>query len=297
MDHLKQFGALPGLVKDAAVGYARVRRRAKERGEHPDMTPSGSAPPTFLNHVVSPVRTFATATLSLAEVKETSKALDVTINDLILAISTGAMRELLLHHDDRADEPLIASVPTATDTSPDRITGNALGGLRLSLPVHIDDPLERVRLTGVATGIAKENDQLMGPELIGRLMAYLPTALAPPAFRWLGNREAQNKMMNMSVANVRGPAERGHIGGAPVSEIYSVGQLSAGCGINITVWSYVDQLNIAVLSDDRTFDDTHEVTDAMIHAFAEIRGAAGLSEKLTEVHTAMPQASAGPARR
>ena len=296
LDHLKQFGELPGLMKDAAVGFARVRRRSKERGEQPDVTPSGAAPPTFLNHVVSPVRTFATATLSLAEVKETSKALGVTINDLVLAVSTGALRELLLRYDGRADEPLIASVPTATDTS-DRITGNALGGLRLSLPVHIDDPLERVRLTGMATGIAKENDRLMGPDLIGRFMAYLPTAVAPPAFRWLGNREAQNKMMNMSVANVRGPAERGHIGGAPVSEIYSVGQLSAGCGINITVWSYVDQMNIAVLSDDRTFDDTHEVTDAMIHAFAEIRRAAGLSEKLTEVHTAMAQANAVPIRR
>ena len=81
--------------------------------------------------------------------------------------------------------------------------------------------------------------------------------------------------MNVAVSNVPGPRERGHIGGAPVSEIYSVGVLSAGSAFNMTVWSYVDQVDIAVLSDDRTFDDTHEATDAMVHAFGEIRARAG----------------------
>ena len=75
-----------------------------------------------------------------------------------------------------------------------------------------------------------------------------------------------------------------------MSEIYSVGPVMAGAGINITVWSYVDQLNISVLADDITVEDPHEVTDAMIHAFTEIRRAAGLSADLTIVETAMAQA-------
>jgi diacylglycerol O-acyltransferase len=62
--------------------------------------------------------------------------------------------------------------------------------------------------------------------------------------------------------------------------------------MNITVWSYVDQLNISVLTDDLTLDDPHEATDAMVQAFTEIRSAAGLSEKLTEVPTAMAPATA-----
>jgi diacylglycerol O-acyltransferase len=67
--------------------------------------------------------------------------------------------------------------------------------------------------------------------------------------------------------------------------------LSAGAAINITVWSYVDQLDIAVLSDDRTFDDVHEATDAIVHAFAEIRSAAGLTGSLSAVSTAMASAN------
>jgi diacylglycerol O-acyltransferase / wax synthase len=98
--------------------------------------------------------------------------------------------------------------------------------------------------------------------------------------------------MNLPISNVPGPRQRGRVGGAQVTEIYSVGPLTAGSGLNITVWSYVDQLNISVLTDGATVDDPHEVTDAMLKAFAEIRSAAGLSAELTVVESAMAQAPA-----
>jgi hypothetical protein len=66
--------------------------------------------------------------------------------------------------------------------------------------------------------------------------------------------------------------------------------LTAGSGLNITVWSYVDQLNISVLSDGSTLEDPHEVSDAMVADFIEIRRAAGLSDKLTVVEAAMAPA-------
>jgi len=279
-DHARQVAELPGLIRDAAVGLTRVRRRSKERGTHPDLADAFDAPPTFLNHVVSPRRSFASATLQLADVKATAKALGITTNDLVLAIAAGGLRKLLLDYDGRADRPIIASVPTATDKS-DRITGNEISGLSISLPVHIADPTERARLIALATRIAKEDHEIMGPRLYGRMMAYLPTAVAPAAFRWLGRRDAPNKLMNVAVSSVVGPRERGHFGGAAVSEIYSTGVLSPGAPVNITVWSYVDQLGVAVLTDDQTFNDPHEATDALSAAFAELRSAAGISVQPT----------------
>ena len=89
-----------------------------------------------------------------------------------------------------------------------------------------------------------------------------------------------------------GPRERGHFSGATISEIYSVGPLVVGSGMNITVWSYVDQLSISVLTDDLTIDDPHEMTDAMVQAFVDIRRAAGFSEHLTEVGAVLPLAAA-----
>lgn len=248
-------------------------------------------PPTFLNHVVSPVRTFATASLSLAEVKETAKRLGVTFNDTVLSMAAGGLRELLLRYDGRADRPLLASVPVSTDRSPDRVTGNKISGLAVSLPVHVDDPLERVRLTSLATTRAKEFNDLLGPRLQEQMMDYLPPPLAPPLFRWQSRRAAHNSVMNVAVSSVPGPRQHGHLGGAQVGEIYSVGVLSPGSAFNMTVWSYVDQVDISILSDDQTFDDIHEATDAMVHGLNEIRRAAGLPV-LTTVDTAMAPAPA-----
>jgi diacylglycerol O-acyltransferase / wax synthase len=291
-DNLRHIVALPGLIVDVVRGVARVRRSARERRDHPEMAKLFRTPPTFLNHVVSPVRTFATASLALSEVKATAKSFGVTFNDVVLAMAAGGLRELLLRYDGRADRPIVASVPVSTDKSADRITGNEIGGLVVSLPVHIDDPLERVRLTALATARAKEDLDLMGPKLQGRLMEYLPPLFAPAMFRWQSKHAAHNKLMNVAVSNVPGPRERGHLGGAPVSEIYSVGVLSAGSAFNMTVWSYVDQLDIAVLSDDRTFNDVHEATDAMVHSFAELRRAAGFTGSPAAVTTAMGPAHA-----
>ncbi len=286
-DHVQNIAALPALIRDAAQGFARVRRRSKERGDQPEMAKMFKFPPTFVNHVVSPVRTFATASLALNEVKETAKRLGVTFNDIVLSMAAGGLRELLLRYDGRADRPIMASVPVATDKSVDRITGNEISGLPVSLPVHIDDPLERVRLTAMAASRAKEDNELLGPKLHGRLMEYLPPAFAPALFRWQAKRTAHSAIMNVAVSNVPGPRERGHIGGAPVNEIYSIGILSAGSAFNMTVWSYVDQVDISILSDDLTFNDVHEATDAMIHGLAEIRRAAGLPAELSTVCTAM----------
>ncbi len=279
-------------MRETATGVTRVRRRAKERGAHPDLARNFAPPQCFLNHVVTPGRRFATAPLALADVKETGKHLGVTLNDIVLATAAGALRRLLLRYDGRADSPLIAGVPVSYNTSPERLAGNEFTYMTPSLPVHIDDPLERVRLTALATGIAKENHQLLGPTVLPAWLSYLPPAFAPGIFRRQARRVESASVMNLTVSNVPGPRERGDIEGATVSEIYSVGPIVAGSGLNITVWSYVDQLAISVLTDDRTLDDAHEATDAMIDAFLEIRKAAGLPAELTTVGSTMPLAAA-----
>jgi diacylglycerol O-acyltransferase len=95
-DHTRQVAALPKVIADAVRGLERLRRRARERGTQPDLARLLHAPPTFMNHVVSSVRTFATATLPLTQVKTTSKHLGITINDLVMAMTAGALRKLLL---------------------------------------------------------------------------------------------------------------------------------------------------------------------------------------------------------
>jgi diacylglycerol O-acyltransferase / wax synthase len=290
-DHGRQMRRLPGLVAQTARGVTRVRRRVKERGTHPELAANFSPPASFINHVVSPVRRFASAPLALADVKEVAKTLGVTLNDVVLATVAGALRELSLRYDGAADAPLIAGVPMNYG-SPDRLVGNEFTYMTPSLPIHRDDPLERVALTATSTRRAKEDHQLLGPSLIPAWMNYLPPMVAPPAFRWQAKRMGSSAIMNLTVSNVPGPRERGSVRGATISEIYSVGPLVVGSGMNITVWSYVDQLSVSVLTDDLTTEDPHEVTDAMLRSFLDIRRAAGCSEELTEVGGALPLAGA-----
>jgi diacylglycerol O-acyltransferase len=276
-DHVASLRELPRLVWDTVKGVRRVRRKSTSA---PGLARNFHPPETFLNHVVTPGRTFASATLGLGDVKATGKQLGVTINDMVLAISTGALRNLLLKYDGHADEPLLCGVPMSTDTSPQRISGNALGTIVVSLPVDVADPLEWVRLASIGATIGKENARLLGHELVSRWSSYAPPALTEWGFRRIAASDSPNKLINVPISNVPGPREFGRIAGSPLTQIYSVGPLTFGVGVNITVWSYVDQLNISVLADDATFSDPHEVTDAMVDAFDQIRIAAELSTEV-----------------
>ncbi|MDP7704424.1 MULTISPECIES: wax ester/triacylglycerol synthase family O-acyltransferase [unclassified Mycobacterium] len=287
VDHMRHIKRIPATVRYTAQGIRRVRRSSRKLS--PELTMPFTPPPTFMNHMLTPERRFATATLALADVKETGKKLGATINDMVLALSSGALHQLLLRYDGKA-VPLLASVPVSFNFDPERISGNYFSGMMVALPSDLDDPLQRVAAAHDNAVSAKESHQLLGPELISRWAAYWPPSGTEAMFRWLSSRDGQNKVLNLNISNVPGPRERGRVGGALVTEIYSVGPLTAGSGLNITVWSYVDQLNISVLTDGATLDDPHEVTEAMIAEFVEIRRAAGLSEDLTVVAEAMAQA-------
>ncbi|SEA61602.1 MULTISPECIES: wax ester/triacylglycerol synthase family O-acyltransferase [unclassified Mycobacterium] len=274
-DHARQLVGVPDLLRYTADGIRSVRRN---RRIVPGLARTFGAPVTFLNHTVAPTRSFASATLPLADVKLTSKVLGGTINDLVLAIATGALRALLIKYDGSATEPLLALVPRSLNNSPERIFGNDFATMIVSLPVHVGDPVERMRLARAGAAIAKSNHEALGPDIVNRWADYIPAFLARPVLQRLSTRESHNRMANVSISNVPGPRERGTVIGAPLEQIYSVGPLTPGSGINITVWSYVDQLSISVIEDGVTVEDPHVITDAMLHEFRVLRRAAGLED-------------------
>jgi diacylglycerol O-acyltransferase len=288
-DHFRQIGRIPATVRYTGQGISRVRRSSRTVSS--SLRGPFTPPPTFMNHVLTPERRFASATLALDDVKEVKKHLDVTINDVVLAISAGAVRALLRKYDGRAVGPLLVSVPVSIDPDPNRVWGNKFTTMMVAVPTQIADPLERVREVHAAAKTAKETHHLIGPELFARWAAYLPPGPVAAMSQRSARSEKQTKLLNFAVSNVAGPRERGKVAGAVVREIYSVGPLITGSGLNITVWSYVDQLSISVLTDGATVDDPHEVTEAMIDDFRELRRAAGLSGELRPVHDAMPQAT------
>ena len=101
-DHMRHIGRSRRRSRYTAQGVGRVRRSSRKLS--PELTMPFTPPPTFMNHKLTPERRFATATLALADIKETAKLLGVKINDMVLAISTGALRTLLLRYDGVADD-------------------------------------------------------------------------------------------------------------------------------------------------------------------------------------------------
>jgi diacylglycerol O-acyltransferase len=291
-DHIRQVGRLPATIRYTAEGIGRIRRSSRKVSEllRGPFTP----PSTFMNHALSPERRFASTTLPFGDVRAVSKRLSVTINDILLAISAGAVRRLLLKYDGQADSPLLVSVPMSIDTDPARVWGNKFTTVAIPVPTHIADPIERVHEVHTAAASAKETHKLVGLELLARWAAYFP----PGPLQAYSHRQALSEkpaaMPNFAVSNVAGPRERGTVAGAVVREFYSVGPLITGSGVNITVWSYADQLSISVLTDGVTTDDPHEITDALIDAFVELRSAVGHTGDLSNADSATPTTTALP---
>jgi diacylglycerol O-acyltransferase / wax synthase len=278
-DHVRQIAQLPSLLRYTGSGVRRVRH-TRQNGS--DDVARRKAPKCFMNHRLTTRRRFATASVPFADAKRVTRQLGCTINDLILAMSAGAVRELRLGYDGRSDTRLVAMVPVCLDSSPGRSAGNNFTQIAVALPADVADPLQRVKHSHHAAIAAKQLHTLQGPELWTRWFAYMPPGLARLLSGWMARTDAHNKMQNLVVSNVPGPREIVTVAGTTVAEFYSVGPLVAGSGLNITVWSYADQLNISVLADAATLTDAHEVTEAMRRELAQISSAAGCFTSSTE---------------
>ena len=190
-----------------------------------------------------------------------------------------------------ADHPLLASVPVSFDFSRDRISGNYFTGVMMALPVEIADPLERVRAAHDAAVSAKESHQLIGPELVSRWSAYFPPAPAEALFALAGQQGRPEQGAEPAHLQRAGPARArprrrraGHrdlLGGSADG-----GQRPEHHRVELRrPAQHLGAVRRRHASTTRT-----RLTDAMVEAFVEIRRAAGLSEELTVVETAMAQA-------
>lgn len=273
--HARRLRALPGLIRRTATGIRRLRTEAPP--PPPDSAKVLSPVKIFTNGALSAERRFTTATLPLEQVRDTRKALGITLNDVILGMVAGTMRRLLLEAQGHADDPLVASVPVGVSADPDRISGNRLSGMLTSLPVQLADPVQRCRSAAAAAKVAKQQSRLLGPDMMRDWLEYLPPRPFARYSRWAAERRTADRAgprINVVVSNVPGLKTQIHIAGYPVTGLFSVGPLIEGCGLNLTVWSYRDQLNLSVLTDPRLVPEPRRVTEAFTEAYEDLSATA-----------------------
>ena len=245
---------------------------------------SGDLPRCRWNYALSPKRNFATAQLSLDEVRTLKSRIGGTVNDVVLALAASSLREFLLGHDELPDKPLVASIPVSTDEKGAmREFGNRTAAITTLLHVNIAGPLERYNAIRESTKQGKAELDVMGKHTYGLLMHYIPPAL----LQWISQskfrkRKANNPKYvppsNMSISNVPGPRELLSAKDNTVTDLYSIGPLIDGIGLNITVWSYAGKLNFSVMGCKKALPDINKISDGIATAMQELQALSASEE-------------------
>lgn len=241
--------------------------------------PLSPAPPTPWNASVSPNRRFAMRSISLANVKALKDATGGTINDIVMAMCTGALREYLLRRDQLPDEPLRAMVPVSTRTGDEEdVWTNRVAAIVAELPTNCADPVERVALCRAAMNQAKRQFELIPAETMMEASQVASPVIAASAIRLVSRLKLADRVnlpVNVVISNVPGPREPLYFAGAKLDAYIPVSTISDGVGLNITVHSYEDRLDIGLISDRDLIPDLWDLVDLHVDEIARLFEATG----------------------
>jgi WS/DGAT/MGAT family acyltransferase len=255
--------ATPNLMR-SAIGITRARRSSSPSGGTPFDTPR--AP---WNAPLTPHRRVAFASVSLDEVKTMKNAFGCTVNDVVLATATGALRRYLQNIDELPDRPLVAACPVSVrnDETADIESANKVSAMFVSLPTHLDDPEEQIAHIRDTTKGAKEEHQAVGARTLLELGELAGPRIFGLASRLLGGLANLGTVpINLVISNVPGPPFPLYLAGARLDSMVPLGPPVEGAGLNITVMSYIDRIDWGFIAcrelAPRLQDMAHAVTDA-----------------------------------
>ncbi|MGA9277947.1 WS/DGAT/MGAT family O-acyltransferase [Ilumatobacter sp.] len=241
--------------------------------------PLSPAPPTPWNASVTPNRRFAMRSVALENVKVLKNATGGTINDVVMAMCAGALREYLLMHDVLPDEPLRAMVPVSIRTGDEEdVWTNRVSAIIAELPTNCDDPIERVARCRDAMKAAKRQFELLPAEAMMEASQLTSPVIAASAIRLVGRlklADRVNSPINVVISNVPGPRDPLYFAGAKLDAYIPVSTISDGVGLNITVHSYEDRLDIGLISDRELVPDLWDLVDLHVDEIARLFEATG----------------------
>ena len=273
---MESVSAIAGRARDAVKALAGG---TSPREETPRLVPLTPAPPTPWNRAIGPHRRFAMRGTSLDNIKRLKEVSGATVNDIVMAICSGALREYLLRHDALPDEPLRAMVPVSVRTGDEADPWtNRVSAIIAELPTNCDDPLERIERCRQAMLTAKRQLDLLPADAITELAQVSPPLLATAAMRLqsrLGLSDHVTLPVNVVISNVPGPREALYFSGARMTNYVPVSTIVDSIGLNITVHSYRDQLDFGLIACRKLVPDLWDLADLHIAELERLFGATG----------------------
>ena len=267
-------------VPSLEEGVRRVRRTVRRVSRRVDpenpvsrvRLPLTPGPPTPWNRTITAHRRFAMRSASLENLKAIKSESGGTVNDIVMAICTGALRNYLIGHDALPDRPLRAMVPVSFRTGDEQVPWtNMVSGIVADLPTNVADPAERVAKCHEAMEAAKRQFELLPADVIADGAQATSPILAAAASR-LASRlrwadRANLLPFNVVISNVPGPRAPLYLSGAKMENYIPISIVTDGMGLNITVHSYLDRLDFGLIACRELVPDLWHLLD--LH-FAEI---------------------------
>lgn len=229
-------------------------------------------PRSPLNGRTTSRRTIAYASLSLTEVKRVARKFGATANDVLLAVTAGALRDYLLDKGGLPDLPLVAAVPVSIREEGDDLA-NAFSGLFTSLETHLEDPVARLHAISRSAEAAKRRRSAFGDGLVQEL-ADLPapwvSAAVAAFYSKLGLPDLIPPLCNLIVSNVPGPPTSLHLGGARVVNLFPLGPIFDGMALNITAMSCGDTLDVGLVACRDSLPDLWSLAESIPASLARL---------------------------
>ncbi|MDX6707843.1 MAG: diacylglycerol O-acyltransferase / wax synthase [Solirubrobacteraceae bacterium] len=226
------------------------------------------APPSPLNLEIGPHRRFAGVACELMDFKTVKNVLGGTVNDVVLAVVAGALRNWLHSRGVRTQGlELRALVPVSVRSREERNgTGNRLAVMRGPLPVYIEDPIERLDAVRLAMDDLKESKQAIGAEVLTSMQQFAPPTVLAQASRL----NFSTRLFNMLVTNVPGPQFPLYVQGREMTSIFPIAFLPKDHALAIAIMSYNGQMNFGLLGDYDAMPDLDAFGEAIEAALAEL---------------------------
>ncbi|MDG2334936.1 MAG: wax ester/triacylglycerol synthase family O-acyltransferase [Myxococcota bacterium] len=234
-----------------------------------------SSSPTPINGELGPHRRIDWLALPLADVKTLRSTLKCSVNDVVLATVTGAMRHYFLHRgvDPKALDFRISAPVNVRQKSEEGKLGNRVSTWIVPLPLATSNPLEWVERIRSETAELKESHQAQAFDMLMSTAEYLPASLLA-----LGARAAEGPI-NMIVTNVQGPPFPLYLLGAKLLEMNPIVPLLNGTGLGIALFSYDGRLHIGLNADYELVPDLGILTALLAQSFMTLVDAADAREQ------------------